>query len=269
MPAVDVPVSRLRFGETSRKDAWWFQALTWGFFFALGFGYLGWGLLQPDNYWSPPYLTPLASPLIFGEGPHAWFGPGPPSWWPAGLPLIPGVFIMLFPGGFRMTCYYYRGRYYRSFWADPMDCAVGEPRKGYRGDAKWPLLIQNAHRYFLYPALALIVILTYDVVLATRFPVAPGSDETSFGIGAGTVLMAVNVVLISLYTFGCHSFRHLVGGVLDVLSRSPARRKVYDCVSCLNRQHGRYAMASLYSMCATDLYIRLCAAGVISDLRII
>jgi hypothetical protein len=28
-------------------------------------------------------------------------------------------------------------------------------------------------------------------------------------------------------------------------------------------------MLSLYSMCATDLYIRLCASGVISDLRVV
>jgi len=262
MPNVDVPLERIRFGQTSRKDAWWQYPLFWGIAFAVGFGYLGWGLLQPHIYWSEPYLTPLASPLMFGEGPHAWFGPDAPSWWPAGLPLIPGLFIMWFPGAFRMTCYYYRGSYYKAFWADPPNCAVGEPRSSYRGEAKFPLIIQNVHRYALYFALVFLFFLTYDVVMATRF-----SD--GFGIGLGTLIMAVNVVMIVCYTVGCHAFRHLVGGVMDVFSRAPARKKVYDCVTCLNKRHGLFAMASLYSMVSTDLYIRLCAAGVIHDLRII
>jgi hypothetical protein len=269
MPQLDVPLSRLRFGQTSRKDAWWLPTLLWGIAFVVGFGYLTWGIIQPHHYWSPPYLTPLASPLLYGEGPHAWFGHEAPGWWPSFLPLMPGLFIIAFPGAFRMTCYYYRGKYYKSLWADPLNCAVGEPRKGYRGEAKWPLLIQNIHRYALYFALIFIVILSYDVVMATRFPVAPGAEETTFGLGLGTLIMATNVVFIALYTFGCHSFRHLTGGVLDIISKSPARKKVYDCVTCLNTQHGRWAMASLYSMCATDIYIRLCAAGVISDWRII
>src|SRR3954447_5675299 len=194
MPQLDVPLSRLRFGQTSRKDAWWLPTLLWGIAFALGFGYLGWGLIQPHNYWAAPYLTPLASPLLYGEGPHAWFGHEAPSWWPSFLPLMPGLFIALFPGGFRMSCYYYRGKYYKSFWADPVACAVGEPRKEYRGEAKWPLLIQNIHRYFLYFALVFVIFLVHDVYLATRFPVAGGAEETKFGIGLGTLIMATNVV---------------------------------------------------------------------------
>src|SRR5215831_18803167 len=269
MAKIDVPLSRLRFGETARKDTWWVQPLVWGVLFVVGFGYLSWGIIQPHNYWAPPYLTPLASPLIYGEGPHAWFGHEAPSWWPSFLPLLPGLFIIAFPGAFRISCYYYRGAYYKSLFADPLACDVGEHRKSYRGEAKWPFLIQNLHRYALYFALLFMVFLTYDVVKATRFPVSPGSEETSFGIGIGTLLMAANVVFIGLYTFGCHSFRHLVGGVLDVMSRAPARKKVYDCVTCLNRRHGFYAMVSLYSMCATDIYIRCVAAGIITDFRII
>jgi hypothetical protein len=74
MPQLDVPLSRLRFGQTSRKDAWWVPTLVWAIAFVVGFGYLTWGIIQPHNYWSAPYLTPLASPLLYGEGPHAWFG---------------------------------------------------------------------------------------------------------------------------------------------------------------------------------------------------
>jgi hypothetical protein len=270
MPHVDVPLQRLRFAQTSRKDLWWLQPLLTIIGLVIGFGYLTWGIVQPDNYWAPPYLTPLASPLLYGDSPHAWFGPTAPSWWPASLPLLPGLFIIWFPGGFRMTCYYYRGSYYKAFWADPVNCAVGEPRKEYRGEAKWPLLIQNIHRYFLYAALVFMVILTYDVYLATQFPISPGAGgATTFGIGLGTLIMTANVVMVALYTFSCHSFRHLTGGVLDILTRAPVRKRVYDCVSCLNRRHGLWAWLSLYSMCTTDVYIRLCASGAITDLRIL
>jgi hypothetical protein len=119
----------------------------------------------------------------------------------------------------------------------------------------------NIHRYFLLFGIILCFILAYDVYLATKFPVSPGSAETTFGLGFGTLLMAANVVFISLYTFSCHSFRHMVGGVLDVFSRSPLRKKAWDCVTCINKRHGAWAMVSLYTMCSTDLYIRLCRAG--------
>lgn len=268
MADLDIPLHRIRFGQSSRRDTWWLQPLLTAVGLTIGFGYLTWGLLQPSHYWAAPYLTPLASPLLFGEGPHAWFGPEKPGWWPATLPLLPGLFIAGFPGGFRLTCYYYRGTYYKAFWADPPNCAVGEPRTEYRGEHKLPLILQNVHRYFLYFALIFIVILAYDVVMATKFPVAAGAAESAFGVGLGTLIMATNLALIICYTCGCHSFRHLVGGVLDVFSRAPVRKRTWDCVSCLNRRHGLWAWLSLYSMCTTDIYIRLCAAGMISDWRI-
>jgi hypothetical protein len=268
MARIDVPLERVRFGATLRRDAWWQGPLLWAVAFAVGAGYLTWGLFQPDNYWAPPYLTPLASPLFFGVGPHALLGPDKPAWWPAAIPLLPGLLIGAFPLTFRATCYYYRGSYYKSFFVDPPSCAVGEPGRHYGGETKFPFILQNLHRYTLYFGVALIAFLTYDVVLATRFPVAPGATQTTFGLGLGTIIMAVNVALAASYTFGCHAFRHLVGGARDALSGAPLRKKAYDCSSCLNRRHGLFAMASLYSMVTTDLYIRLCAAGVIHDLRI-
>jgi hypothetical protein len=57
--------------------------------------------------------------------------------------------------------------------------------------------------------------------------------------------------------------------VLDVFSKSPMRKKAWDCVSCLNRRHGLWAWLSLASMCSTDLYIRLLASGVLTDWRIL
>jgi hypothetical protein len=180
----------------------------------------------------------------------------------------PALLILPFPGLFRVTCYYYRGAYYKAFWADPPACAVGEPRQRYRGEAAFPLIVQNIHRYFLYVALVFLVILTYDVYQALWFT-DPATGRTEFGIGVGTLVLAANVILLAGYTLGCHSMRHVVGGYLDRLSRSPARRLAYDCSSCLNRAHMRWAWTSLLSVPFADLYIRLCSMGVWSDWRIL
>ena len=42
---------------------------------------------------------------------------------------LPGALILIFPLGFRLTCYYYRKAYYRSFWLSPPACAVAEPHE--------------------------------------------------------------------------------------------------------------------------------------------
>jgi hypothetical protein len=132
------------------------------------------------------------------------------------LPFNAALLILIFPAGFRFTCYYYRKAYYRSFWLDPPACAVGEPRSSYWGENHWPLLIQNIHRYFMYFAVLFLVFLWHDAILAFWWPVldAHGSPtgHHTFGIGLGSVIMLVNVYLLTGYTLGCHSFRHLIGG---------------------------------------------------------
>ena len=121
-------------------------------------------------------------------------------WWPSFAPFFGTTLILWAPLGFRFTCYYYRGAYYKAWWADPISCAVGEPRKTYWGERKWPLLFQNAHRYFLYFAILFVAILSYDAWKAFWF-------DGQFGIGVGTLVMLANPILLGLYTFGCHSFR--------------------------------------------------------------
>jgi len=37
--------------------------------------------------------------------------------------LSPALLILIFPLGFRFTCYYYRRSYYRAFWWSPPACA--------------------------------------------------------------------------------------------------------------------------------------------------
>src|SRR5215467_3219295 len=155
MTQATVPLLRRRWGQTSRRDAWWLQPLVTFVILSAFLVYATWAAFQNAHYTFGPYLSPLYSPVIWSDSPetlhHAWLGPKP-GWWPGLLPFSPALIILPFPGLFRLTCYYYRGAYYKAFWADPPNCAVGEPRKGYIGESGWPLKIQNIHRYFLYIA---------------------------------------------------------------------------------------------------------------------
>jgi len=254
------------FGRTARRDAWWVQPLAVFSILSTFVVYSTWAALQNRYYTFGPYLSPFYSPELFGDSAHAWFGPKP-GWWPGWLPWSPAILILWAPGGFRLTCYYYRGAYYKAFWADPPSCAVGEPRRSYWGEASLPLVIQNVHRYFLYLALLFLCMLSYDVWKAFWF-VDPASGATHFGIGVGTLVLATNVVLLGSYTLGCHSLRHLVGGRIDRLSQFPARLRAYRCASCLNSRHMSWAWASLVAVAFADLYVRLCAMGIWSDWRL-
>ena len=140
------------------------------------------------------------------------------GWLPFRLPSRRLSFLWA-PAGFRLTCYYYRGAYYKAFWADPPNCAVGEPRKGYIGESNWPLKIMNIHRFFFYLAALFIVMLTIDAIMAFRFKVG---DHHEFGIGIGTIVLCANAFLLGGYTFGCHSCRHLIGGRADCISTEPS-----------------------------------------------
>jgi len=256
-----------RFGQTTRRDAWWVQPLVVFTAFSAFIIYSTWAAFQAEHYTFGPYLSPFYSPELFGDSPHGWFGPKP-DWWPLLLPWSPAFLILWAPGGFRLTCYYYRGAYYKAFWADPPSCTVSEPRTRYRGEHSFPLLIQNVHRYFLYLALIFLVFLSYDVWKALWFT-NPDTGVVSFGIGVGTLVLATNVVLLGGYTLGCHSLRHLIGGFLDRLSGAPIRRTAYNCVSCFNRRHMLWAWMSLFWVAFSDMYVRLCSMGIWSDWRIL
>ena len=260
MGAPDVVWKGGRFGNTSRRDAWWASPAA----VFLGFGafivYATWGAFQGDHYRFGNYLSPFYSPEVLGSS-RAWFGEWP-KWWPSFIPMSAALLVLWAPGGFRFTCYYYRGAYYKAFWADPPSCAVGEARKKYLGERSSPLILQNVHCYFLYLALVFLVLLAHDVWEAFWF-------DGHFGIGVGTLVLLANVVLLSCYTFGCHSLRHLIGGFRDRLSSAPLQKRAYDCVSCLNHRHMTFAWFSLFSVGFADLYVRLCSMGIWRDWRIL
>jgi hypothetical protein len=206
------------------------------------------------------YLSPFFSP------------PLPRPDWIPGFITAP-MFVLWIPLGFRATCYYYRKAYYRSFFWDPPACRVeaqehdrpwSDNPAGYKGERAL-FMLNNVHRYFLYGSLVVVVFLWYDTI----FTFFPGG---SFGVKVGSLLWLANVVLVSAYTFSCHSLRHLIGGNKDCytcLRGGNARRRVYNGVTKLNLRHPQWAWFSMISLLLTDVYFRLISAGVIPDLTII
>jgi hypothetical protein len=256
-----LPLVQRKFGETTRRDFWWVQPFAVVLGFSAFIAYSTWAALQGTYYEFGPYLSPFYSPLLFGDSHHAWFGPQP-SWWPAALPFSAALFILWAPGGFRFTCYYYRGAYYKAFWQDPPGCTVGEPRKSYWGERTFPLVMQNIHRYFLYLGIFFIVILTYDAIVSFRF-------ENGFGIGVGSLVLTINTILLASYTFSCHSLRHILGGRKDAVSSNAIRYGCYTACSAINRKHAVFAWLSLFSVGFADLYVRLCSMGIWTDYRLL
>lgn len=207
------------------------------------------------------YLTPFYSPCVSDscvEGARH-FGT-----WVGELPMwIPLAFLSLpFLLGFRLTCYYYRKAYYRSFWLAPPACAVAEPHARYTGETRLPLILQNAHRYFFYAGVVVSLINTYDMVVAFRSP-------SGFGFGLGNVILLINVILLWGYTVSCHSCRHVTGGRLKHFSKHPVRYRIWTFVSKLNTRHMQFAWITLGTLMITDFYIMLVASGTISDLRFV
>jgi hypothetical protein len=251
---------RARISErTLRQDRWWLSpAVTFTIFTAF-IVYATWRAFSGENYYSTPYLSPFYSPCLTTDCVEGSSDFGQPfSFWQ----LSPALIILIFPLGFRMSCYYYRKAYYRAFWLSPPACGVAEPHGKYTGEQRLPLILNNIHRYFWYAAMVVGAILTFDTVLAFR-------DETGeWGhMGLGTLIFLVNIVLIWGYTLGCHSCRHAVGGRLRHFSKHPVRYKAWTAVSKLNAQHATWAWASLFSVAFADLYVYLLATGTITDLR--
>ena len=206
-------------GATMRRDAWWLELLP--VIALLGaFGLYATARAFEGTYYEwGPYISPFYSPLI---DPHH-------HWWP----FSPALLILAFPLGFRVTCYYYRKAYYRAFFLDPPACAVGELGKHrYRGETAFPFILQNLHRYFLYAGFILLFFLWRDAVRAFFF-------DGRFGVGVGTLVLLLNVILLTVYALSCHSLRHLLGGRLDCFSCAAlggARHTTWGWLSVLNER---------------------------------
>ena len=246
-PGAAAPQS-IAFLQTTRRDNWWAGPVVTGVGLLLFVVYSTWAAFQGEHYQWGPYLSPFYSPLIVLD------------WWP----LSPAFLILWAPGGFRLTCYYYRKAYYRAFFLAPAACAVGAKPRSYRGERAL-LVFQNLHRYFMYLALIFVFILSYDAVLSFIF-------DDGFGIGVGSLVLTLNAIFLASFTFGCNSLRHLVGGNVDCYScvrLGTLRYGKWKIVSWFNRGHMEWAWISLIWVGFTDLYVRLVSMGLITDLRIL
>lgn len=252
MAEVKTSIAQQGFGRTQRRDAWWVEAIPVIILLG-GFGiYATLRAFEGAYYWADPYLSPFYSPLI-DPAHHYW-------------PFSPALLILAGPLGFRMTCYYYRKAYYRAFFMDPPACAVGErAHKNYRGETKFPFILQNIHRYFLYLAIVFLGFLWYDAIRAFSY-------QGHFFVGVGTLVLLVNIILLSVYLLSCHSLRHLIGGKLDCFSCTAfnkTRHGAWKKASWLNEHHMLFAWISLISVGFADFYVRMVASGMITDYRIL
>jgi hypothetical protein len=246
-------------GRTLRRDRWWGEPAFTAAVLLLFVVYSTWAAFQGTNYYAAPYLSPFYSPCVADSCvPGSAHLPFVVDFWT----LSPALIILPIPLGFRLTCYYYRKAYYRSVWLSPPACGVREPHRAYGGESRFPLILQNVHRYFLYLAVPFNLLLTWDAVVAFQDPAGDWGH-----VGLGTLVLLVNAALLWLYTLSCHSCRHIVGGRLNNFARHPVRYRVWTLVSQLNVRHMQLAWASLVFVALTDLYVRLIASGVIADLR--
>ncbi|MDQ1486554.1 MAG: hypothetical protein QOJ62_2247 [Actinomycetota bacterium] len=250
--------------KTLRTDRWWIQPLVTFGVLSSFIVYATWAAFIDRDYFWEPYVSPFYSPCLATK-----CGTVPGS---SGVPHIgifgqwfftsPAIIILIVPLGFRMTCYYYRKAYYRSFWLSPPACAVAEPHRKYTGETRFPLIVQNFHRYFFYLGILLNIILTYDAVIAFR------NHNGAWGhAGVGTLVLLLNAVFLWAYTASCHSCRSIVGGRLNHFSKHPIRYWLWSQVTRFNRYHMQIAWVSLVWVAWSDVYVRLVASGTITDLR--
>ncbi|MDA8265849.1 MAG: hypothetical protein M0T79_10990 [Actinomycetota bacterium] len=254
--------------QVLRNDRWWLQPLATVLGLLAFVAYGTWTAFRGNHYfvgYPRDYLSPFYSPCLVNScGKAADFGHL------GGIGTVsPALVILIFPMGFRLTCYYYRKAYYRSFWASPPACAVADAgstspsglRSHYSGETRFPLVLQNAHRYFWYFAVLFACILTWDAVEAFRFP-------GGIGMGLGTLFFVINAALIWIYTLGCHACRHICGGSAKRFSRSRVRYRFWrDVFTPLNHHHQLFAWMSLIFIAWTDLYVYLVSTGAVHDPR--
>ena len=241
-------------GATERRDPWWFQpgvvAAGFGAFIMYSlFSALVWEPVFGVPYEVDGYLSPFFSPLLFEDALPWWFSPA--------------ILILWVPLGFRTTCYYYRKAYYRSYFADPPACAVGEPsiHRRYAMERAFPFILQNIHRYFLYLAFIPLFFLWFDALYSVV-------NTGQLRLGLGGLVLLVNAGLLTGYSLSCHSLRHLMGGRLDCFSCSNFTRfryRAWQRVTGMNENHMQWAWVSLVSVALADLYVRLLAWGVLVD----
>jgi hypothetical protein len=244
--------------KTLRRDRWWLEPAITFVVFSAFVVYATIRAFWDTNYYdaSSHLVSPFYSPCLSTDCPDdaSHFGQPVGDWWA----LSPALLILIAPLGFRMTCYYYRKAYYRSFWLSPPACAVAEPHAKYTGETRFPLIFQNAHRWFFWLSLPLPIIIGYDAIEAIH-----ADGEWKFGLGA--LVLLVTAITLLIYSLSCHSCRHIMGGRLNHFSKHPFRYWGWTQVSKLNAKHMQWAWISLIAVWFADVYVLLVSSGAFDD----
>lgn len=240
---------------TERKDAWWNEnvfTLTALVVFAI---YGTWAAAQGAHFEAGPYLSPFYSPQLDKMFPDLF------SW----VSFSPAFLILWAPLGFRGTCYFYRRAVYRAAFNSPPQCGVDTSEfqltKPYKGEQVFPFLLMNFHRYFLFVAIALTIFHWWHLYEAIQY-------QGQFGFGVGTLVLALDTLLLTLYVGSCHSLRHILGGKLNTFVDSMFSKLRFGAWSrqrLINTHHWFYAWASLFTVGFADLYVRLVSMGIWED----
>ncbi len=248
-----------KLGTTSRRDAWWIQPFLVVTVLSL-FGV----------YTILRVVTATKYPGVYTDGAHLqspMFSPNLAGFFSFHTTLPWSLLVLWAPLGMRTTCYYYRKSIYRSYFLAPPSCAVaGIARKKYTGETKLPLVFMNLHRFFFYFAAIVVGFLLYDAIRGLFYTTASGG--TAFGVSVGSAIMFINVACLSGYTFGCNSFRHIIGGKLDCFdcsSTAKTRHTWWQKITVLNVKHAQWAWISMFTVWGCDLYLWLAGSGVFTD----
>ena len=104
--------------RTLRTDRWWLQPAITVAVLVSFIIYATFRAFEKNNYFAEPLISPFYSPCLSTAcvTGSTHFGTPIGTLTLFGMVISPALFILIFPLGFRLTCYYYRKAYYRSFW---------------------------------------------------------------------------------------------------------------------------------------------------------
>ncbi|MCL4391280.1 succinate dehydrogenase [Candidatus Parvarchaeota archaeon] len=181
----------------------------------------------------------------------------------------PTILVVPIAGLFRLTCYAYRKDYYRHIFNHPQSCAVDErfdsKGRGYSGETTL-FAFNNLHRYLLYAGIALLPFFYYDFYVSVTY-------IGGFILRFGSLLLLLNAIMLTLWVFSCHAFRHIFAGgnvkCYDCSINPKARKGFFNAQSMLNKHHEEWAFISLVVIILVDLYLRALSAGWPIDFRIL
>ena len=215
--------------------------------------------LEPNwRFWSFVFISILGTILIVLYKVPVYDGLTDPFYTPTVM-ILPLVVL------FRLTCYAYRKDYHRHLFNHPNSCTtdvrLDTNKRGYSGETGF-FRIENAHRYFMYTAWFILPFFYYDIYYSIVYTGA-------ITLSLGTIILTINAVAVTAYTFSCHSVRHLIGGYKDCVN-CPANNKkknsLYRFQSKLNGHHEQIAWTSLIMFVFVDLFIRGIIAGIVPNI---